>query len=393
MNRPGLRRHAKPAFVACLGFLLYLIATSAGAGWLYVVAAGIGSVVVVSAPVPWWNVLGVDVARRAPVVATAGEPFECSLEVQNTGRLARYMVEVEDRFAGDTGRAVAVRVRRDEPEVVRYTVENPRRGIYAGGDVVVESGAPFGLFYGRRRKWVASDIVVYPRTFDVAGLPPSAVVDAERGDKSESSTLYRGHGGEFWGVREYRPGDPARLVAWKRSARGLLAGKLAVVELAQEKHPPFVLALNLDARAPQEAREMVISAGASLLLYGLGEGREVRAYAGPENPPFPGEVTPDSVLTWCASLQASSPPDLGAASVEVRPSTITTDITLQPDPTLLPDASEARAVVLVSCHEFAGPSEAWMSPEEELAFMSETELDGRRVARLGAEVREPWRIE
>ncbi len=96
-------------------------------------------------------VLGV--ARRAPVLATAGEPFECSLELKNTGRRARHLVEVEDRFAGDTGRVVAVRLRRGEPKMVRYTLENPRRGVYAGGNIVVESGAPFGLFYGRHRKW------------------------------------------------------------------------------------------------------------------------------------------------------------------------------------------------------------------------------------------------
>src|SRR5215210_5466361 len=185
MRRPGLRRIAKPAFVVCLGLVLYLIATNAGAGWLYVVAAGIGGVIVVAAALPWWNVRGVEFTRRTPALATAGDPFECSLEVRNTGRLARHLLEVEDRFAGDAGRAVVVRVRREAPEVVRYTMENPRRGIYAGGEVVVESGAPFGLFYGRRRKWAAYDIVVYPRTFDVAGLPPSAVVDAERGDRSE----------------------------------------------------------------------------------------------------------------------------------------------------------------------------------------------------------------
>jgi uncharacterized protein (DUF58 family) len=394
MRHPGLRRIAKPAFVVSLGLILYLIATNAGAGWLYVVAAGIGGVVAVSALLPWWNVRGIEgFIRRTPVLATAGEPFECSLEMRNTGRLARHLLEVEDRFAGDRGRAVAVRVRRDEPEVVRYTVENPRRGIYAGGDIVVESGAPFGLFYGRRREWVASDIVVYPRTFDVAGLPPSAVVDAERGDRSESSTLHRGHGGEFWGLREYRPGDPARLVAWKRSARGLLAGKLAVVELAQETHPPLVLALNVDEGAPQEVREMVISTGASLLLYGLGEGREVRAYAGPQNPPFPEEPTPDSALTWCAGLRASPPADPEGASVEIRPSTKKRDTKVKPRPSRLPGASEAQAVVLVSCHEFAGPSEVWMSPEEEREFIERTEANGRRVARLGVEVEEPWRIE
>ena len=387
-----MRRIAKPAFVVTLGLVLYLIATNAGAGWLYVVAAGIGGVVVVAAPLPWWNVRGVEVTRRNPFVATAGEPFECSLEMRNTGRLARHLLEVEDHLASDSGRAVAVRVRRDKPEVVRYTVENPRRGIYSGGEVVVESGAPFGLFYGRRRIWATSDLVVYPTTFDVAGLPPSAAVDAERGDRSESSTLHRGHGGEFWGVREYRPGDPARLVAWKRSALGLPTGRLAVVELAQETHPPFVIALNLDPRAPREVREMVVSIGASLLIFGLGECREVRAYAGTRNPPFPEETTQDSVLTWCAGLRASPPPDPEGTSVEVRPSTRRGDTTRKPRPSPRPGASEAQAVVLVSCHEFAGPGR-WMSPEEELEFMNHTEANGRRVARLGTEVEEPWRIE
>jgi uncharacterized protein (DUF58 family) len=63
----SLRRIAKPAFVVCLGLILYLIAANSGAGWLYVVAAGIGAVVIVSAPLPWWNVRGIEVGRRAPV--------------------------------------------------------------------------------------------------------------------------------------------------------------------------------------------------------------------------------------------------------------------------------------------------------------------------------------
>jgi uncharacterized protein (DUF58 family) len=374
---------AKPAFIFCLGCVLYLIATNVGAGWLYVVVAVMGALTLVSVPLPWWSVRGVEVVtRRAPVVATAGEPFECSLEIKNTGRLTRYLLEAEDRFAGDAGRTVALRVRRAEPEVVRYTVENPRRGIYSGGDIIIESRGPFGLFYGRRRMRQASDTVVYPRTFEVAGLPPSSMVNAERGDGSESTTLHRGHGGEFWGVREYRPGDPARLVAWKKSARGLLAGKLTVVELARETRPPFVLAMNLDARALREVREMVLSAGASLLMYALGEGREVRAHAGPDNPPFPEEPDPDKVLTWCAGLKASRPPLPNDASVEIRPSTRELD-RLSRSP---------GTIVLVSCHEFAGPSETWMSPEEERKFIERTESGGCRVAWLGADVAEPWRI-
>jgi len=47
--------------------------------------------------------------------------------------------------------------------------------------------------------------------------------------------------------------------------------------------------------------------------------------------------------------------------------------------------------VLVSCHEFAGPG-PWMSQEEEQEFVQGEEARGRKVARLGAEVAEPWRI-
>ena len=185
-----LRSIVKPALVVFLGFVLYVIASNVGASWLYVIVAALAGVVLISAPLPWLGVRHVGIIRRAPVVATAGEPFECSLEIENRGHLARYMIEVEDRFAGDRGRAIAVRVRRGETKTVGYTVENPHRGIYAGGDVVIESRAPFELFYGRRRARAASDTVVYPRTFDVAGLPPSAVTDAEWGDRSESSTLH-----------------------------------------------------------------------------------------------------------------------------------------------------------------------------------------------------------
>ena len=136
---------------------------------------------------------------------------------------------------------------------------------------------------------------------------------------------------------------------------------------------------------------MVISTGASLLLYGLGEGREVRAYAGPENLPFPEETTPDSALTWCAGLRTSRPPDPEGASVEIRASTKKLDTAGKPRPSPLPDASEAQAVVLVSCQAFAGAG-PWMSSQEEEEFVSETEANGLRVARLGPEVEEPWRI-
>ncbi|MBA2346478.1 MAG: DUF58 domain-containing protein [Rubrobacter sp.] len=391
-SRDRARRLGKPALLIFLTIILYLIAMNSGAGWLYVVSALIGSAVAVSIAAPLWTARGIEAIRLAPVIGRAGEPLRCTLEVRNTGRLARHLLEVGDEFAGDTGRAVVTRVRGGATARVEYVLENPRRGIYSGGEIVVESGAPFGLFHGRRKIRAASNTVIHPRTFDVAALPPVAPLDTERGDRSESSTLHRGHGGEFWGIREYRPGDPARLVAWRRSARGLAAGRLAVRELAQETYPPFVLALNLDARAPREAREMVVSAGASLLLFALREGRVVRADAGPQKEPFPEQPDQDAVLTWCAGLVASRMPDPSGASVEIRPSMPIT----RAGSSVAQGESGAQTVVLISCREFVGPktrSGPWMTLEEEQEFLDEVRRDGRMAVRLGPDLEEPWRME
>jgi hypothetical protein len=82
---------------------------------------------------------------------------------------------------------------------------------------------------------------------------------------------------------------------------------------------------------------------------------------------------------------------MGGASVEIRPSTKRPDTARETGSSRSPGASEVRAVVLVSCLEFAGPG-PWMSQGEEQEYMQGVEARGRRVARLGAEVAEPWRI-
>jgi len=372
-----VRAWGKPALLVCLGLVLYLIATTSGAGWLYVVASGVVGVVLVSAAAPLWNARGVEVERKAPAVGTAGEPLACEMQVRNVGRFARHLMEVRDGFAGGAGAGVVARVGRGATEVFGYEIEVPSRGMYDGGEVVVESSAPFGLFRGRWRRWVSSATTVYPRTFEVAGLPRPATDDAGGAEREEASEMHRGLGGEFWGVREYRPGDPARLIAWRQSARSLASGRLSVVELAQETAPPLSLALDLDPRAPSAVREMAVSATASIVLRALGKGRAVLADAGPQRAAFPEAPDPDAVLAWCAGLEPATPPEAGGAGIAIVP-------TLKRD--RLPAAA---TVVLVSCHEFAGAG-PWMTPEEERTFVEGIEASGRTAAVLGPDVREPW---
>ncbi len=374
-----MRRYTKAAFVLCLAFILYLIATNSGAGWLYVLAAVLGSTLLVSIPAPLYNVRRLRVERRAPVVGTAGEPLPCEIEVKNEGRLARYLLEVHDDFAGGTGGGVVARVGRGASASFGYTIENPLRGVYSGGEVTVESAAPFGLLYGRRRLEIASRTVVYPKTFEVAGLPRPAAPEAYGTERDEAPTMHRGLGEEFWGVREYRPGDPARLVSWRERARSLAAGRLSVVEFARSTEQPLSVAMNLDPRVPEGVREMIISAGASLMVQALRDSREVAADAGLQRTALPERPDADDVLAWCAGLAASRLPQTEDAAVEILPS--------------LRDAQPrgSGSVVLVSCYEFVGPG-PWMTPEDEREFVERVEAAGRPVTRLGPDVEEPWRV-
>lgn len=378
-----LRRSAKFAFLVFIGLILYGVATSSGAGWLYVVSASIAGIILVSILSALWNTRSIEVTRAAPLLGTAGEPFTYSVKLHNRGHLPRYMLEVEDRFAGGTGRGVAVRVKRGEIARVECTIENPRRGVYSGGGIRIESSAPFGFLWGHRRLRIqnSSPTVVHPRIFFIAGLPVPTSREAADSEKDDANVPQRGLGGEFWGVREYRPGDPARLIAWRQSARVIHTDHLAVMEMSRETTPPLTIALDLDPRAPSDAREMGISAAASLLLHALREGREVSVDAGAQLSSFPQQPDAYSILDWCAGLESSRPPGMEDASVEILPS-----IRRKKD-----GGSRAGTVVLVSCHEFEGAG-PWMTPEEENEFLDGIEAEGRRAVRLGPDVTEPWRI-
>ena len=114
MRGPGLRRIAKPVFVVCLGLILYLIAANSGAGWLYVVAAAIGAVVIVSASLPWWNVR-IEATRRARFRSRRASPssVRSSYGTLNASPGTCWRWRTASPMAW--GRAVAVRVGSREP--------------------------------------------------------------------------------------------------------------------------------------------------------------------------------------------------------------------------------------------------------------------------------------
>jgi len=149
-----------------------------------------------------------------------GELVDVRLEVVNEGQhLAQ--VRIEDPVApvlevqsGET--SLLTSLPPDGKVELRYTVA-ARRGAYLLPPIRVTASDPLGLFRWEREVAVRSRLIVYPEVPRVrrinirphGTLAYAGPIPARRG----------GPGIEFYGVRDYHPGDPLRWVNWRASAR------------------------------------------------------------------------------------------------------------------------------------------------------------------------------
>jgi uncharacterized protein (DUF58 family) len=262
------------------GLLLMMAGGTAQAGWLFVLAAGVFSLVVASFLFP--HRLGdLVIERETPRRVRVGDDVRVVMTLKNDGEHPIPMLRVEERSPAFEEVVVASEAIPPRGSVMFESVQPARRrGYFEGGDALVTSGAPFGLGRSRKRASSEGDLTVVPRWVDLRSFPllePSS---------SPSDILHErartGAGEEYLGVREYRPGDPRRSVHWRTSAR---AGKLVVREF--EEHVLTRVALivgGMDTGEPPEsAFEEVVSAAASIALYALDTGHPVEIFTpGPD---------------------------------------------------------------------------------------------------------------
>ena len=154
-----------------------------------------------------------------------------------------------------------------------------RRGDFANGSVKLSTAAPLGFVRRERVVQVDSAIIVAPQWVDLRSFPilePSSSPAERLHERART-----GSGQEYVGVRDYRPGDPAKWVHWRSSAR---RDQLVVREFEHEVSTPVsILITGKDTgEAPDSSFEAVVSAAASIALYALSTGHPVELFrAGP----------------------------------------------------------------------------------------------------------------
>jgi uncharacterized protein (DUF58 family) len=162
--------------------------------------------------------------------------------------------------------------------VCRWVFVAPGRGVYPQHETTVGTGFPFGMKELSRRCDVATELVVWPRTYPVGPVPTSEGADVVEGNVTRNKV---GTSGDVLGVRPYRRGDSPRRIHWAQSARH---DRLIVCELQSHSRP--VVHLILDANTvvhtlgSQGSREWAFRVVASLAKGWLEAGAQVGLVVG-----------------------------------------------------------------------------------------------------------------
>jgi uncharacterized protein (DUF58 family) len=269
LRRRRISRRA--VIVVGASVVLFMAASTAQAGWLFVLAAGVLGLVGASL-VTRQHLGSATIERSVPRRARVGDEVRVGLTVR-TGDRSLPLLRLEDRFDAFEPTVVASnRLRKHEVAHLELVKSVHRRGVFDTGDVLLRSGAPFGFTTTSRSVEVPSPFTVVPYHVELRSFPilePSS---------SPSDVLHErartGAGQEYLGVREYRPGDPPRSVHWRSTAR---VGRLVVREFEEEVQTRVTLVVGgTDIGEPPDSPfEKLVSAAASIALYALVTGHPV----------------------------------------------------------------------------------------------------------------------
>jgi uncharacterized protein (DUF58 family) len=303
------RPTTKAGIIASVGAMLAVVGTTAQAGWLFVLSAGVLGLVA-SGLLTRHRLAGAVVVRSLPARARVGEPVPVEVSVRNSSAKRLPVMRMEDRFPAFEEAAVACEsVPPNGTASLASRRVAVRRGVFDRSEVMLSTAAPFGLVATRKTVEVASPLIVHPALVDVSTFPLPET-PAQTADES-LAVARSGLGEVFAGVRDYRPGDQRRWIHWRTTAR---TGRLAVREHEEPARSPVVLVV-AGLRA-DHAAEHVASAAASVGLHALERDRPVHCVGRGRFGDDVENATALQVLDWAAALgpSESTPQDDVAAS-------------------------------------------------------------------------------
>jgi uncharacterized protein (DUF58 family) len=215
--------------------------------------------------------------------AVVGQPFEIRYNLTNTSRIrSAFAVRINeiitngshasDFLTGGAAPGWSIRIAPGETQVCDVVLWPSRRGAMNLDRVRMTSFFPFGLVGRSVEIELPKSILVLPRVHKVRADLLRQAVQGELGGIRLSRTP--GSGEDFYSVREFRPGDSVRQIAWKRLGS---SDELLVVQRSSSAPPRLHVYLDLSTppselrfdsgleMTPEELEERAIMMAASVI--------------------------------------------------------------------------------------------------------------------------------
>jgi uncharacterized protein (DUF58 family) len=241
-----------------------------------------------------------------------------------------------------------------------YAFPTDVRGVHPVGPISIEARDPFGLAARRRHLVGRTAVVVLPRTYPLAPLPPA------RGEEREAAHRALATGStvdeELAALRPYEPGDDVRRIHWRTTAR---TGEPVVRQFDEPWQRRTTVLVDTRPTAHDPASfERAVSAAASVVALAAGRGELVRIVTtgGVDTGLVAAAADGDDLFDRLADLRVDGSGSLTAALARLaappRPSRLVTCTGGPPDAELTGLAEATRHVpvhVLVLTLAGAGP--------------------------------------
>ena len=262
----------------------------------------------------------ISLERKIAPRVEEGDTVEAETLCRNAGIFPALNLVIEDRLGFAPAAQVCQRLPveyldRRYSGRVKYRAKARRRGRFFLGPYALYFFDPFGLFFLKKGYRFHGELYVYPRVFRIEKFPQLA-----KGafpwfgiDTTQTS----GDEDEFYGIRDYKPGDPVKRLHWFSTARH---NKLIVRQFQRQMFFRATLVFNLEdgAKIGDERgniAEYKIKIAASIAKYLLGQGvaLEVVAHAA-ERVHFAfnkGSAHLEDIFKFLAVAEAKSPVSLG----------------------------------------------------------------------------------
>lgn len=297
-------------------------AVNAGLNLLYALWGMMLFLIVASGVLSELGLRGLEVRRVLPPVIHAKTPYLMGIALANRKRrLPSFSIEAEDLI---DGRPIEKRcyflklpAGRTQETAYRHTIA--RRGRHRLSGLRLATKFPFGLVQKSRDVANAAEVIVYPALVPVS----PAVLRGLPARHGRGLPKVRSRDGEFFGLRDFRPGDDPRDIHWRTTAR---RGVPFVRESEDDEGNEATVVFDNAAGAAPEAFEVGVSQAASYALALLGRGfRVALVLRGAALPADGGPAQATRILRALAVVEPASPDApldvrrAGSARLHVRP--------------------------------------------------------------------------